>query len=400
MRSLPALLLAAFVLGGCQLRPGGPAAGARATRGSPQILASGTLRVAVSADRAPLNFKNPSDEIVGFEVDIVQALATAMGLELSLVQVPFAELLASLESGRADLAISGLTMTPERNARVAFAGPYFVSGMSVLSRSSEIAEVEDPEALDVAGRRYAAVSGSTSARFVRESCRARARRVGDYDDRHPDGDRRQGRRAVRGLPGLCRGGLANPEAGSRCPRHRSRSSRSESRSRPMRRCCSTSSQNYLATLDYTGLLASYRAKWLADGEWIVEELRPTVSRTPARSSGCASARSPASGARARRSRREPKKRTVLLTEYDDAKVGRESAQGVKAELGVIEDTALAEYVSASGRSCCAACRAAGSTISSTSSTWWSPTRSRCRADTSSSRAGCSRSRTARTSSPA
>jgi polar amino acid transport system substrate-binding protein len=30
-------------------------------------------------------------------------------------------------------------------------------------------------------------------------------------------------------------------------------------------------QNYLATLDYTGLLASYRVKWLADGEWIVEK---------------------------------------------------------------------------------------------------------------------------------
>jgi predicted Zn-dependent protease len=44
----------------------------------------------------------------------------------------------------------------------------------------------------------------------------------------------------------------------------------------------------------------------------------------------------------------PKKRTVLMTEYDDARVGRESSEGVKAELGVLEDPALAEYVSGIG----------------------------------------------------
>jgi predicted Zn-dependent protease len=44
-----------------------------------------------------------------------------------------------------------------------------------------------------------------------------------------------------------------------------------------------------------------------------------------------------------------KKRTVLMTEYDDAQVGRESAQDVKAEVGVLEDTALAAYVDEIGR---------------------------------------------------
>src|SRR6266850_5246603 len=44
-----------------------------------------------------------------------------------------------------------------------------------------------------------------------------------------------------------------------------------------------------------------------------------------------------------------KKRTVLMTEYDDARVGRESAQDVKAELGVLEDAALAAYVDGIGR---------------------------------------------------
>jgi predicted Zn-dependent protease len=46
---------------------------------------------------------------------------------------------------------------------------------------------------------------------------------------------------------------------------------------------------------------------------------------------------------------KPGKRTVLMSEYDDARVGRESAQDVKAEIGVLEDAALAAYVDGIGR---------------------------------------------------
>src|SRR4029450_2602291 len=142
----------------------------------------GVLRVAVSPDRPPLVVKNRSGATMGFDVDIVLALANAMGLELQLVEVPFAELIASVQGGRADLAISGLTMTPERNARVAFAGPYFVSGMSVLARSHAITDVENPAALDRAERRYAAVTGSQSAKLLGDVLpHAQFVPVGDYD---------------------------------------------------------------------------------------------------------------------------------------------------------------------------------------------------------------------------
>jgi polar amino acid transport system substrate-binding protein len=275
MRRVSALLLVALALGGCQgWSPSGgsaPGSGASDARLA-QILASGKLRVAVSADRPPLNFANANKEIVGFEVDIVKALAGAMGLELDLVQVPFPDLLGSLASGRADLAISGLTMTPERNARVAFAGPYFVSGMSVLSRSSEISGAEHSEELDRAGRRYAAVSGSTSERFVRDQLsHAELVGVADYDtgiqmviDGKIDAlfaDFLACAVAVWSHPGA---GLSMPATpltvepfGIAVP--------------PDSPLLLNLVQNYLATLDYTGLLASYRAKWLADGDWLVQE---------------------------------------------------------------------------------------------------------------------------------
>ena len=271
MRWFPVLLLAALVLGGCQLA-GGPAAGNGASDARlPGILSSGVLRVAVSPDRPPLTLKNASGATVGFDVDIVRALATAMGLELQLEEVPFAELIPSVLDGRADLAISGLTMTPERNARVAFAGPYFVSGMSVLARSRAITDVESPAALNLAERRYAAVSSSTSAKFISDVLpRAQLVTVDDYDAgiqmvidgkvdalfadhlvcsvavwRHPDA----------GLSALATPFTVEP-FGIAVP--------------PDAPLLLNLVQNYLATLDHAGLLAQYKAKWLADGRWLAE----------------------------------------------------------------------------------------------------------------------------------
>lgn len=272
MRMLSALLVAALCLGGCQSfghTNGGAASGAdpRLSR----ILESGKLRVAVSADRPPLNLKNKNGQVVGFEIDLVQALATAMGLELELVVVPFAELIPSLTSGQADLALSGLTMTPERNAKVAFAGPYFVSGMSVLAREGTLTDVQDPRALDVPQRRYAAVEASTSARFIGEVLpQATFVSVADYDSgiqmvldgkvdalfadflacsvavwRHPNA----------GLVTLATPFTIEPFGIAVAP------------DAPL---LLNLVENYLETLDTTGLLATFKARWLADGSWLSE----------------------------------------------------------------------------------------------------------------------------------
>ena len=53
-------------------------------------------------------------------------------VELEVVEMPFARLLDALERGDVDLVVSSLTITPARNARVAFAGPYMISGSSLL----------------------------------------------------------------------------------------------------------------------------------------------------------------------------------------------------------------------------------------------------------------------------
>ena len=76
----------------------------------------------LSATQPPLNMKNRAGEIIGLEVELAEILAQSMNIELRFVERPFAELIDALENDEVDLVISGMTITPERNARVAFAG--------------------------------------------------------------------------------------------------------------------------------------------------------------------------------------------------------------------------------------------------------------------------------------
>jgi polar amino acid transport system substrate-binding protein len=169
MRSVRALVVCVICAGlaACQAISGRDPA--RAESRLQRITASGELRVGLSGDQPPLNMRTKQGEIVGLEVDLVRALGAAMGLEVTLVAKPFAELLPALERDEVDLVISGMTITPARNTRVAFAGPYLVSGKSLLSKSREITGVESPAALDDARRSFAALAGSTSEDFARRA---------------------------------------------------------------------------------------------------------------------------------------------------------------------------------------------------------------------------------------
>jgi len=268
---LVALGLLAVGLGACQPAPVRPAAASGPGR-IDRILASGELRAGLSASQPPFNMKNKSGEIVGLDVDIVRALAQAMGVKLRLVEKPFADLLPALEKGDdVDLVISGLTITPERNAKVAFAGPYFISGKAVLSRSQAISDAADVAALNVAGRTYVALAGSTSEAFVRENLpRAKVVPAPDYD---------AGVRMV--IDGKADGMVADllicMLSVWRNPNAALSTSKVPLTAEPLGIALPADDplfvnlvQNYLTTLEYTGLLAQFKTRWLAEGAWVSE----------------------------------------------------------------------------------------------------------------------------------
>jgi polar amino acid transport system substrate-binding protein len=132
-----------------------------------RIVEKHEVRIGMSGNQPPFTMKARSGKLIGFDVDIANALAAAMGVKLKLVQKPFAELLPALERGEVDLVVSGMTMTPERSLKFNFAGPYYVSGKSVLTNSSELAGYGDAAAFNKEGLTLVSLDGSTSQAFVR-----------------------------------------------------------------------------------------------------------------------------------------------------------------------------------------------------------------------------------------
>ena len=157
-------------LSGCAARQHESAAPAAPAATAPvitRILQRGELAVGTTIDQPPLAMKATSGNIIGLEPDLGQAMADAMGVKLRLVPLPFADLIPALEKGQIDLALGGMTMTPERNLKVAFVGPYLLSGKTIVARSDEIARLKDRDKLKSSSLRVAALQASTSEAFVR-----------------------------------------------------------------------------------------------------------------------------------------------------------------------------------------------------------------------------------------
>lgn len=89
------------------------------------------LRVGLSADYPP--FETIKDgQIVGLDVDLIKAIGSELGLEVEVKDMPFYSLIASLESGKLDVAISAISATPERRAKIAFSDTYYTPQLSII----------------------------------------------------------------------------------------------------------------------------------------------------------------------------------------------------------------------------------------------------------------------------
>ncbi len=260
--ALAAAACTLLVLAGC---------GRRDVRHAPlqHILRSGELRVGTAADVPPLAMRDRDGQLIGLEVDLVRALADTMNVKVRFVEIPFADLIPALERGEIDLAVAGMTITPERNARVAFAGPYLISGNTLLARTRELADTEDPARLDDPKLSFAVLDSSTSASFVRTHL-PKAKLV-----TMPDNE--SGVKAL--LSGEVDGMIGDLQV---CTVARWRNPDAELYMRyapfttePLGIAVSPGEPlflnlvtNYLNTLEQTGELAQLKARWLGDGAWL------------------------------------------------------------------------------------------------------------------------------------
>jgi len=110
-------------------------------------------------------FDRERGEMVGFDIDILREVAQRAGFRYRLRTMDFNGIIPALQSGSADLALAGITITEARSRIVDFSDPYYDSGLRLLVRAGEeaIGSLED-----LRGRRVATKIGSTSHDLLRE----------------------------------------------------------------------------------------------------------------------------------------------------------------------------------------------------------------------------------------
>ena len=261
-RALAALVCTLLALAGCD-RP------AAKTLPIERVVSSGEMRVGTTADRPPFTMLDREGKRMGIEIDLVQLLGDTMHVKVNFVEMPFAELIPSLERGEIELAVGGMTITPERNARVAFAGPYFISGNTLLTRKAELAAAQDPAQLDDPNLTFAAVESSTSERFVRARM-PKAKLV-----TKPDNDAAVKALLAGEVDGVMTDLQVSTVARWRHPEVELFVRQPPFTTEPLGIALPPNSAlllnlvtNYLNTLDQTGELAQLKAKWLGDGSWL------------------------------------------------------------------------------------------------------------------------------------
>jgi polar amino acid transport system substrate-binding protein len=106
--------------------------------------------VGTDAAYAPFESQNEKGEIVGFDIDVVQAVAKKAGLEVKFVNTPWEGIFNALGQGDRDLVVSAVTITAERKQTMDFTEPYFDAVQLIAVReNSKIAKFADLKKLKV-----------------------------------------------------------------------------------------------------------------------------------------------------------------------------------------------------------------------------------------------------------
>jgi polar amino acid transport system substrate-binding protein len=136
-------------------------------------LAASSVLPAMAADwtvganigNVPWEFQDASGKFVGFEIDLINEAAKRAGKTVQIENIPFNGLFSAVQSGRIQIAVSSITITPKRLESVAFAQPYYDSDQSLsVLKTARINKLED-----TAGKAIGVDTGSTGDMYATQN---------------------------------------------------------------------------------------------------------------------------------------------------------------------------------------------------------------------------------------
>ena len=141
------------------------------------VASAGTLLVGTDAGFAPFEYKDPkTNEIVGFDIDLITAMAKAVGDDVKIQNMQFAGIIPALQTNMIDVAAAALTITAERQKQVLFTDPYYDVGLVMVIRKKDADKYKTLD--DMQGKRICSQIGTTGAILGKQ---VKGATVGEYD---------------------------------------------------------------------------------------------------------------------------------------------------------------------------------------------------------------------------
>lgn len=131
------------------------------------VLQRGVLRVGMSTF-VPWAMKDKTGQLIGYEIDVAKRLAEDMGVKVEFVPTKWAGIVPALLTGKFDVIIGGMSVTPSRNLKVNFSIPYYYTGQSMVAHKEKAKGFDSLEDFNKPGVVIAARLGSTAVPAVRK----------------------------------------------------------------------------------------------------------------------------------------------------------------------------------------------------------------------------------------
>ena len=149
-----AVACSTLTLGAC----GGKTETAAGSASAPAATSGKVYRVAMNAEFAPFESMNEKNEVQGFDVDLMNAMAEVGHFKVEYKHQPWESLFAALKNGDVDMLASAVTINDERKQTMAFTDPYFeITQVILVPQNKEIKSVEDLKK----ARKVGVVTGNT-----------------------------------------------------------------------------------------------------------------------------------------------------------------------------------------------------------------------------------------------
>ena len=227
------------------------------------------LTVGMSANQPPMTMVNREGGVMGFDVDLARALATAMKVKLEIKAMPFGELMSALEDDKIDMVMSGMSITPQRTELVSFVGPYMMSGKSILTKNSVLTKVSSGEEFNRKDLKMLALSNSTSVSFIKDVAPdAKLIEINSYDEGVAMIIEGKADAMVADMPMCVLSVMRYPEANLTTlerPLTIEPIGIAISKDDPQ---FFNLVDNYLRAYEKTGVLSQLRKKWFEDSSWV------------------------------------------------------------------------------------------------------------------------------------